>query len=202
MEMEMVKQHYIETERYDWVIEPKHLSKMYHGRRAKETVKVIKRHFAGESILDVGCGTGLITRHLAAERVVGLDINPWAIERARGHCPDAEFVTGDAENLGFETSSFDMVVCTQALEHLPRPGDAVKEAHRVLRNGGFYIGSVPSKSLVWKLRGFLSSRKGPEEPFHNSFSIKELKMLLSDFEKVEISSRVFGLIWLFVAQKY
>ena len=43
---------------------------------------------------------------------------------------------GTADDLPYEDASFDLVVCTQVLEHLPKPGEALAEIHRVLRPGG------------------------------------------------------------------
>lgn len=81
-----------------------------------------------ESILDVGCGNGFVTRHLRASRVVGLDPS----EEALSHF-DGERVVASAADLPFPDSSFEAVVCTEVLEHLPNPvfGRAVRELGRV-----------------------------------------------------------------------
>jgi ubiquinone/menaquinone biosynthesis C-methylase UbiE len=196
-----IKRHYIEVERYDWVTEPRRFSRIYHQRREKETAELVKRYANGAKILDIGCGTGLITRHLDCKLVVGLDINQWAIERAKPRSPGVEFIVADAENLPLRSSVFNTVICTQTLEHLPKPQNAVSEIFRVLQSGGLFIGSIPSKNPVWKLRNRLSSRGSPEEPFHHSCSIDELKLLLNDFRIIDIAYRAYYLILVFVAQK-
>ncbi len=83
-----------------------------------------------QSVLDVGCGNGFITRRLQAERVVGLDPSPEALEHF-----DGEKVCASAEEIPFEDDSFDAVVCCEVLEHLPQPtlGRVVSEIGRVAR---------------------------------------------------------------------
>lgn len=197
-----VKRYYIDIERYDWVTDPKRLSKVYHNQREKETVKLIKKYSSGARILDIGCGTGLITRHLDGELIVALDINRWAIERAKLRSPGGEFIVGDAENLSLRPDIFDAVICTQTLEHLPRPENAVKEIFRVLKPGGLFIGSIPSKNPIWKFRKYLSTTSPvSEEPFHHSYLSSELKLLLSDFRIIQTMQIAFWLVLAFVAQK-
>ena len=97
----------------------------------------------GAHALEVGCGTGAVTRALASvpetESVVGLDPSPGflvvARELAEGTA-NLEFVEGDAKALPFEDGSFDAVVFHTTLCHVPDPDVALGEALRVLRPGG------------------------------------------------------------------
>jgi ubiquinone/menaquinone biosynthesis C-methylase UbiE len=92
-------------------------------------------------LLEVGCGTGAITRFLAtlpgAGRVTGVDPSPLFIERACELAGDApiEFITGDGRELDCDDGSYDAVVF-HALCHIPGCERALAEAHRVLRPGG------------------------------------------------------------------
>ncbi len=199
--LDEIKRHYIDVERYDWVTDPKRLSGVYHRRRESETAKLVKKYFTGSAVLDIGCGTGLITRHLDCELAVGLDINRWAIERAKLHSPQAEFITGDAETLPLMPGVFDVVICTEILEHLPQPERMIEEISRVLKVGGLLIGSIPSRNPIWKFRRFLPTTSPVPEPFHHSYSFGELRSLLSDFKIIEITPRAFRLILAFVARK-
>ncbi len=90
-------------------------------------------------VLDVYCGTRPYEDLLpAGARVVGLDVpgNPYGL---------ADVVSD--EFLPFDDASFDLVLCTQAFDYLPRPADAVAEFRRVLRPGGSVVLTVP---LVWE----------------------------------------------------
>jgi len=99
----------------------------------------------GERILDVACGTGVVTR-IAAERagisgkVVGLDLNPDMIAVAQSLLPASgtriEWLTRSALDLGLEDGGFDAVLCQQGLQFFPDKLTALREMRRVLRGGG------------------------------------------------------------------
>lgn len=97
---------------------------------------------AGDKVLDVACGTGVVAL-AAAERgakVSGLDLTPALIERARKNAAiagsDIDFVEGDAEALPYPDGSFDLVLSQFGHMFAPRPQIAVGEMLRVLKRGG------------------------------------------------------------------
>ena len=79
---------------------------------------------AGQDVLDVACGTGIVTRH-AAERVgatghvTGLDLNPAMLEVASRVRPDLMWHQGDVAALPFDDDSFDVVTCQSAAMFFP-----------------------------------------------------------------------------------
>ena len=94
-------------------------------------------------VLDVGCGTGVLTRMLAraegVESVVGVDLASSLLGKARelaADQPNVEFVEADARALPFTPESFDVAVLDSTLSHVPEPVRALAELHRVLRPGG------------------------------------------------------------------
>ena len=97
----------------------------------------------GERVLDVACGTGVVTR-AAAERaaagghVAGIDLNPGMIAVARSLPPVAaiEWREASALALPFQDSHFDVVLCQQGLQFFPDKALALREMRRVLRRGG------------------------------------------------------------------
>ena len=88
-----------------------------------------------ERTLDVGCGTGELTRVLAEESggtVVGVDADRSLLEVAREQTDlDVDVAAGDALRLPFSDDSFDLVTCQALLVNLPDPGAAVAEFARV-----------------------------------------------------------------------
>jgi ubiquinone/menaquinone biosynthesis C-methylase UbiE len=97
---------------------------------------------AGARVLDVGCGTGVLTRRLARSpgvaSVVGVDVAPALLDRARELCaePGVEFREGDATALPFGGAEFDAVVLDSTLSHVPDTRGAIAEVARVLRPAG------------------------------------------------------------------
>jgi len=99
----------------------------------------------GESILDVGCGTGIIARHVAPRvgssgKVIGLDVNPNMLTIARAAADREDLVIewreGRAENLPFPDNHFDLVLSQFSLMFFTDRPAALAEIHRVLRKGG------------------------------------------------------------------
>jgi ubiquinone/menaquinone biosynthesis C-methylase UbiE len=96
----------------------------------------------GERVLDVACGTGLLTFEAArlvgaAGQVVGTDISGRMIDTARRVAPpNSSFQRMDAQKLEFPAASFDAVLCSLGLMYVPDPLAAVSEVLRVLRPGG------------------------------------------------------------------
>lgn len=96
-------------------------------------------------VLDVGCGTGVLTRLLArwpkVGTVVGVDPAPALLDKARtaaAGLPNVSFREGDGRALPFEGAMFDIVASDSMLSHVPGPERAVQEAFRVLRPGGCF----------------------------------------------------------------
>jgi SAM-dependent methyltransferase len=102
-----------------------------------------------ETILDVGCGTGVVACEMQAfARVVGLDMSPLALEfsRRRGL---AKLVLGDGQRLPFPDSTFSAVVGLDIFEHIPDDEAAFREAYRTLEPGGVLVLSVPAYRFLW-----------------------------------------------------
>lgn len=93
-----------------------------------------------ESVLDVGCGEGMLTRQLARRisRVVGVDPDAESIEAARKQSADIEYICGDLFDYPFEPSSFDAVVSFAVLHHMDAERGLERMAELV-RPGGTVV---------------------------------------------------------------
>jgi SAM-dependent methyltransferase len=120
----------------------------------------------GDLVLDVGCGEGRHTSEICLWdcHAVGVDLSlddvkvakyvlsykRWAHE-AIGL---GDFMAADAEHLPFEDATFDRIVCTEVLEHIPDDKAAIRELVRVLKPGGLMAVSVPNylpEVLFWTI---------------------------------------------------
>jgi SAM-dependent methyltransferase len=94
--------------------------------------------------LDAACGTGRHARHLleSGHDVVGIDLTPEMLNRARKALPDAVFLEADLLKIPAANDRFDLIVCGLALAHVADLDAAIRELARVLRSGGHLIISV------------------------------------------------------------
>jgi 2-polyprenyl-3-methyl-5-hydroxy-6-metoxy-1,4-benzoquinol methylase len=106
------------------------------------------RQTNARSVLDAGCGEGFAMRellHHSSALVVGIDNRPHALQTAQALNPRRSFAAGSIFELPFPTASFDLVICTEVLEHLPQPAAGLTELRRVSR--GWLLLSVPHEPL-------------------------------------------------------
>jgi ubiquinone/menaquinone biosynthesis C-methylase UbiE len=108
---------------------------------------------AGERVLDVACGTGIITRAAAEQvgatgTVTGVDVAPEMLEVARA-TPAAgapiEWHQGDAVALPLPEAAYDVALCQMGLMFIPDKAAAVAELHRVLVSGGRVVVNTPGR---------------------------------------------------------
>jgi SAM-dependent methyltransferase len=136
-----------------------------------------------KDVLDAACGVGYGTAYLAgsASRVVGVDIDAKSLSYARRRygSPNVEFRQMDVTDLDLPAASFDVMISFETLEHVRDAPAAVREAARVLRDGGIYIVSTPRVT---------ETTSTPENPFHAiEYSPEDFADLLAgSFADVEL----------------
>lgn len=178
--------------RQSWLYENFHKTTKFQIRIIKEKnfthrnlIGVLKKYVDGErKILDIGCGAGTVDFYLANQchNVLGIDISTKAV----GMCKKSAQVLDLEKNLKFERlnfpkekplGKFDIVICSEALEHLENDKEAIKVIFLLLRSGGIAIFSTPSKNAPLYRLGL--AKKFDKRVGHlRRYSPKELKNLI------------------------
>ncbi|MFH1502746.1 MAG: class I SAM-dependent methyltransferase [Candidatus Eisenbacteria bacterium] len=134
------------------------------AERRETLVRLVGR---GGRVLDIGCRSGSLTRYyVEGNDVVGVDVDRDAVRLLRERLGlEAHWLDVDHDPLPFPDASFDVVACTEVLEHLRFPALALAEIRRVLKPDGRLVGSVPNGTRLRNRWRFLT-RTLNEDPTH------------------------------------
>ncbi|MFI9815990.1 methyltransferase domain-containing protein [Saccharothrix variisporea] len=158
---------------------------------------------AGERVLDIACGTGVVTRR-AAERVgprgsvTGLDISAGMLEIARAGSAEIDWREGDAAALPLPDGAFDVVVSSLGMQFVEDKQSALREVHRVLTPGGrVAIATVgPTPPLFAVLEQALARHVSPEvagfmRAVFSLYDPEQLRTLATDagFDDIDVRSK-------------
>jgi ubiquinone/menaquinone biosynthesis C-methylase UbiE len=127
----------------------RYLASLFFEPYADDLVSRLPVH-DGMRILEVACGTGILTRRLVDKlggrgEIIATDLNEAMFANARKGLPkrgDAKWRHADGTSLPFETRSFDAVICQFGLMFFPDKAAGAREAFRVLKPGGIYLLNV------------------------------------------------------------
>jgi 2-polyprenyl-3-methyl-5-hydroxy-6-metoxy-1,4-benzoquinol methylase len=137
------------------------------GHKFRTGRAVLGLDLRGCSVLEVCCGSGLMTEDLArfGARVTGTDVSTQALARARDRARRygfrAEFRAAAAEELPFRDRSFDVVAVHDGLHHLEEPAQAIREMARVAREGVLIL--EPARASLTRLAVRLGLAEEVEE---------------------------------------
>jgi ubiquinone/menaquinone biosynthesis C-methylase UbiE len=112
----------------------------------------------GERVLEVGCGAGHVLERFEGTRRTGIDLSTGMLSRIRRRLGEAVVLArGSGDALPFADGSFDIVVCTEVLEHVPDPEAVVKELVRVAGPAGRVVVSIPNEVNIDRVKRALRS---------------------------------------------
>jgi len=121
----------------------------YMNEKRYEKLATLLREYSseGKRILDVGCGKAPYFQYFKCEAKVGLDISKHSLSIARKKNGGTHFLIATVTNLPLRNSSFDVVLSSQVVEHLPKHIHSAffSEIRRVLSDGGILILSTPNR---------------------------------------------------------
>lgn len=137
------------------------------------------RELNPKSILDVGCGTGIVLSYFKDKGIelYGLDISEKMIEEARRNLGEGvQLKVGDSESMPWEDNSFDIILCNASFHHYPNPKTALSEMNRLLKpNGTLIIGDPAAPVIIRQLiNGCLKYSDGGDFKIYNRREIEKL----------------------------
>lgn len=109
-------------------------------------------------ILDLGCGDGSLLERISIHRKFGVDISEEQLAIARAKGIESFLVNIDLDPLPFEDNFFDIIICTEVIEHVLVPDKLLAEASRVLKKGGKLILTTPNLASLAKRLLLLANR--------------------------------------------
>lgn len=151
----------------------------------KVLVREVKR-LEPESVLDVGCGEGFTLEKLrlagVGKKLEGVDFLERAIELGKREHPDLDLKTGTIFDLKYKDNSFDVVICSEVLEHIIEPEKGLQELVRVSKK--YCVLSVPNEPFFMLgnfLRGKNLTRLGNDIEHINHWTFWQFKNMVGKY---------------------
>lgn len=166
--------------------------------RFLETIDSLVTRADPASVLDVGCGEGMVLEHLQ-RRLEGrdcaaIDLDPVRVAHAARNLSWCRVGVGSAYEIPYDANRFELVMCCEVLEHLERPHDALAELARV--SSKFVILSVP-REPIWRMlnlaRGAYWSQWGNTPGHLNHWSARSFESFAAS--KARVLERRNSLPW-------
>lgn len=181
---------------------------IYVVARYEIVMNLIGKEIRNKTILDVGCGDGVLSWMLAnrGAKVVGIDISKEAIAFAKERCKNIQglkFVIASAYEIPFRNQSYDYVVCSEVAEHLSEPVRMISEIRRAWNEKGKIIISTPIK-LTQRPLDRMHYKEFFEEEFEGLLKryFKRVKIIKShplfwmEFQNKTFMKRIFNQLFL------
>lgn len=146
-----------------------------------------------DHILDAGCGSGVILCEIKKGSIIGIDCSATALKQARKNIQskNTKLMIADVQKLPFKKSSFNKIICSEVLEHLPSPAKVIDEIKRVSQKDAVIIFTIPNQPLLDKIASVfrkLNVKKGEldlDMEWHiHKFDLKKFRHLIKNKFKI------------------
>ena len=169
---------------------------MFAEKRFAVTLTLIKKSLHDGFALDIGCGNNPYLFHKRFKNYIGLDVNIDVLRKISRDIPDANLTRASGFDTPFKDASFDLIICTEVLEHLKTPEKMISEISRVLAKGGKAIISIPSLSLPQTiiLWAAYKIKRISEKPYQSPQHVREYARFKATphFEKTSNLFKLLG----------
>jgi 2-polyprenyl-3-methyl-5-hydroxy-6-metoxy-1,4-benzoquinol methylase len=149
-------------------------------------------------LLDAGCWVGVYSMLLSSHvRVIGIDVSRIYITNAKKWCHEEgkrsviDFIICDIEHLPFRRGIFDLLICSETLEHLKHIGRGLTELVRALKTGGKAVISMPNRfSLYYIFQRFFPIVHGRKLSLYSASLNPHLRFDFSRIRKMILDARL------------
>lgn len=162
------------------------LQKLWHTRKLAKVIRLINEvDKEPKSILDVGCSSGWFLSQLSLcyprAKMTGVDIYKSSIEYGKHLYPSMHLLCADAHKMPFADKTFDVIVCTEVLEHVLKPEQVLQEIRRVLKPDGIAIIEMDTGNFLFRLiwHWWTNIRRGVWRDSHiHAFNTEKLESII------------------------
>jgi len=143
------------------------------------------------NILDVGCGEGFVLSYLNSikkiEKASAIDVDPDEVKDAKQNLPFCNVLEASAYTLPFKDKEFDLVICSEVMEHLEYPEKAINEIQRV--SNKYILLSVPNEP-IWRILNMARlkywNNLGNTPGHLNNWSSKQFVKVISNYFHIQL----------------
>lgn len=176
------------------------LQKIWHTQKLKKVCQLINGiNKNPESILDVGSASGWFLSQLSIfypnAKCAGVDIYKDAISYGKKMYPSLRLIHTDAHTLPFGDNSFDVIVCTEVLEHVEDPEQVLQEIKRVLKPNGVAVIEMDSGNLLFRIvwHWWTNMRRGVWRDSHiHAFNTQKLENMIKKTGFLILEKSIFN----------
>lgn len=162
------------------------LQRYWHTNKLVEVILAIrKRKISPENILDMGCASGWFLSKIAKvfkdSDCYGIDVYKEAVDFGKKKYKKITFRKEDIHNVSYKSNSFDVIICTEVLEHVVDPLQVLKEIKRLLRRNGVAVIEMDTGNFLFRAIWYWWThlRHGVWEDAHiHAFNAKKLEKLI------------------------
>ncbi len=132
---------------------------MYDTKKRLDVVfnELLTEDITNKKVLDAGCGTGWFSKGAVdrGAQVTSMDLGEKLLSKVAEKC-ESERVVGSILQMPFPDNTFDIIISSEVIEHVPSPFEGVKEMYRVLKPGGILILTTPNQ--LWYFSVWIANR--------------------------------------------
>jgi len=149
----------------------KTVKKPYYGATLYMAKNSLHEGFA----LDIGCGENPYVFHKNINNYIGMDIDSTILKKISSSLHQANLICASGFYAPFRDGIFDLIICTEVLEHLENPEKIISEIGRVLTKGGTAVISIPSLSLPQMIVLWIAhkTKNISERPYQSPDHVRE-----------------------------